>query len=279
MDIPQQVGGDASIVAVGAIVLRVVAGYKRRLTLPSMPADSPFPLSARERGNLLLNTLSDDDYQQLAPCLHTVALQFKDVVGQRGAAPAYIYFPTTAVLSVLASMSDGAAVEVGTVGREGFVGIETLAGGDRTTETTICQVEGNALRMSISDFKEAIAGDTPLRRIAQRYLLVYLSLVSQSAACNRLHAIEARFARWVLMTHDRVDGDDFHLTQEFLANMLGVQRPSVSLVASAFQQAGLIRYNRGHMAILNRPGIEDASCECYGIVREQFDQLLGRPQH
>jgi len=241
-----------------------------------MPAADPIQPSTRERGNLPLNTLSAHEYQQLSPRLHPVALQFKDVVVERGASPAAIYFPTTAVLSVLASMSDGAAVEVGTVGREGFVGIETLAGGDRTTETTICQVEGNALRMSIGDFREATAGDTPLRRIAQRYLLVYLSLVSQSAACNRLHAIEARFARWVLMTHDRVDGDELRLTQEFLANMLGVQRPSVSLVASAFQQAGLIRYHRGHMAILNRRGIEDACCECYGVVREQFDQLLGR---
>jgi CRP-like cAMP-binding protein len=242
-----------------------------------MPADSPIPEFVRERGNLLLNALSDDDNQRLSEKLDIVSLQIKDVVGQRGASLGYLYFPTTAVLSVLAAMADGAAVEVGTIGREGFAGIEALVGGDRVTETTICQIEGNALRMSIADFKEEIAGDTPLRRIAQRYLLAYLGLVSQSAACNRLHAIEARFARWVLMTHDRVDGDEFHLTQEFLANMLGVQRPSVSLVASAFQQAALIRYNRGHMAVLNRPGIEDACCECYGIVRAQFDQLLGRP--
>lgn len=227
------------------------------------------------RGNLLLATLDDGALHDLAPHMQKMFLQHRDIVGQRGVPPTHVYFPFSAVLSVLAFMADGMAVEVGTVGREGFLGIETLAGGDQWTETVICQIEGEALRMPISDFKEAINGDTPLRRMAQRYLLVYLSLVSQSVACNRLHPIEARFARWVLMTHDRVDGDEFHLTQEFLANMLGVQRPSVSLVASAFQQAGLIRYGRGHMSILNRAGIEDASCECYAIVQEQFDQLLG----
>lgn len=239
----------------------------------------PYSEHARGRGNFLLNALSDDEYQQLAPSLQMIPLHLKDVVGQRGVAPTYVYFPCTSVLSVLAVMSDGSAVEVGTVGREGFVGIELLAGEARWTETTICQIEGDALRMPISDFKEAIAGDTSLRRIIQRYLLVYLGLVSQSAACNRLHAIEARFSRWILMTHDRVDGDEFHLTQEFLAIMLGVQRPSVSLVASTFQQAGLIRYNRGRMTILNRAGIEDACCECYGIVSDQFDQLFGLHRH
>jgi len=231
--------------------------------------------SRRSSGNLLLDTLNEDQYSQLEPRLQRIPMKLKDVVGQRGVAPTHVFFPCTAVLSVLAFMQDGTAVEVGTIGKEGFIGIETLAGGEQWTETTICQIEGEALRMSISDFKEAIADDTPLRRITQRYLLVYLSLVSQSVACNRLHAIDARFARWVLMTHDRVDGDEFTLTQEFLAIMLGAQRPSVSLVASAFQQAGLIRYSRGHMTILNRVGLEDACCECYGIVREQFDRLLG----
>lgn len=234
---------------------------------------APAP-AARSRGNQLLNTLSDNDYQRLAPLLRVEHLEAKDTISRRGVAPATVYFPCSAVFSVLAFMSDGVAIEVGTVGREGFVGIETLAGGQESTETTICQVAGEALAMSVPDFREAITGDSALRRITQRYLLVYLSLVSQSVACNRLHTIEARFARWILMTHDRVTGDEFRLTQEFLADMLGVHRPSVSLVASAFQQAGLIRYSRGHMSILNRAGLEDASCECYAAVKTQFDRLL-----
>jgi CRP-like cAMP-binding protein len=219
--------------------------------------------------------LTEDEYQALAPRLHPVHTDYKDVVSERGKRIEHVYFPTSSVLSVLAYMSNGAAVEVGTVGREGFFGIEALAGGEISTETTICQVKGDNLRMSARDFREAIAGDTPLRRIAQRYLLVYLSMVSQSVACNRLHTIEERFARWVLMTHDRVIGDEFVLTQEFLADMLGVHRPSVSLVAGAFQQAGLIRYSRGHMEILNRQELENMACECYGVIRKQFDRLKG----
>jgi CRP-like cAMP-binding protein len=229
----------------------------------------------RLRGNLLLDTLNDDEYRKLAASLRPVDTRRAEVIAPRGTLLTHVYFPRTGVFSVLASMSDGAAVEVGTVGREGFLGIEALAAGEQWTETTICQIEGQALRMPLADFSLAVGGDTPLRRIAQRYLLRYLSLVSQSVACNRLHTIEERFARWILMTHDRVDGNELKLTQEFLAYMLGVQRPSVSLVASTFQQAGLIRYHRGHMEILDRLGLEDASCECYAIVKEQFDQMLG----
>ncbi|KRB83863.1 Crp/Fnr family transcriptional regulator [Noviherbaspirillum sp. Root189] len=225
--------------------------------------------------NLLLATLTDEQYGAIAPRLHTVPLKIKQVLFERNQPPQYVYFPCTCVLSILAYMLNGSAVEVGTVGNEGFIGIEVLAGGELSTETAVCQVDGNTLRMTVNDFKEATAGDTPLRRVAQRYMLVYLSLVSQSVACNRLHTIEERFARWILMTHDRVEGDHFYLTQEFIADMLGVHRPSVSLVASAFQQAGLIRYSRGRMSILNRQGLEELACECYGIVREQVDHLLG----
>lgn len=239
---------------------------------------SASPGSAHERGNQLLDSLSESAFAAIAPRLHRTQLQLKEVVGERNGLLDHVYFPCGAALSVLAYMADGAAVEVCTIGKEGFAGIEMLAGGDRWTETTICQIEGECLRMSAGYFKEAIAGDTPLRRITQRYMLVYLSLVSQSVACNRLHTVEARFARWVLMTQDRVGGNEFRLTHEFLASMLGVQRPSISLVASAFQQAGLIRYNRGQMMIVNRLGLKDASCECYETARTQFDLLLHAPR-
>ncbi|HEX8404240.1 MAG TPA: Crp/Fnr family transcriptional regulator, partial [Duganella sp.] len=200
------------------------------------------PSSARSRAscNHLLASLGDDEYRELAPELQTVHLHRRQVVGERGKAAEYVYFPCGGVLSVLAYMHSGAAVEVGTIGKEGFFGLELLVGGTQWTETTICQVEGGSLRMSACAFRDAIKDDTPLRRVAQRYLMAYLSLVSQSVACNRLHNIEERFARWMLMTHDRVDGDEFFLTQDFIADMLGVHRPSVSLVAGAYQQAGFI---------------------------------------
>lgn len=224
--------------------------------------------------NRLLATLDDAQFAQLAPSLQTVRLKHKQVVGERGQSAEFVYFPCGAVLSVLAFMQSGAAVEVGTIGREGFFGLELLVGGKHWTETTLCQVEGDSLRMPASAFSDAIATNSGLRRNAQRYLLAYFALVSQSVACNRLHNIEERFARWVLMTHDRVDGDEFFLTQEFIADMLGVHRPSVSLVAGAFQQAGFIKYSRGTMTILNREGLEAASCECYATTSEQFAKLL-----
>ncbi|MES2900296.1 MAG: Crp/Fnr family transcriptional regulator [Pseudomonadota bacterium] len=232
-------------------------------------------MSAQPGCNRLLASLDQAAYRQLAPSLSHVHLQRKDVVGERGAGATKVYFPCGAVLSVLAYMQNGAAVEVGTIGREGFFGLELLVGGTQWTETTVCQVAGDSLSMSAAAFRDAIAGDTPLRRLTQRYLMAYLALVSQSVACNRLHNIEERFARWVLMTHDRVDGDEFFLTQEFIADMLGVHRPSVSLVAGAFQQAGYIKYSRGTMSILNRQGLEDASCECYGVSAHQFATMFG----
>jgi CRP-like cAMP-binding protein len=239
-----------------------------------MSASSVFTSKPRS-GNLLLSTLNDEEYQAIAPRLQTVSLSLKQKLQVRDEAPQYVYFPSTAVVSVLAFMANGSAVEVGTIGNEGFLGIEILIGGEVATETTICQITGESLRMDVEDFREAIAGDTPLRRISQNYMLAYVSMMAQSVACNRLHSIEERFARWILMTHDRVQGDQFDLTQEFISDMLGVHRPSVSLVASTFQQAGYIRYTRGHMSILNRPGLEDVTCECYGTVSKQFERLLG----
>lgn len=230
---------------------------------------------AEERAcNRLLASLDPQEYKALAPELTRVRLRQKEALGERGKPATHVFFPCGSVFSVLAYMHSGAAVEVGTIGREGFFGLELLLGEKTWTETTVCQVEGDSLRMSAAAFRAATVGDTPLRRAAQRYLVCYMSLVAQSVACNRLHNIEERFARWVLMTHDRVDGDQFYLTQEFIADMLGVHRPSVSLVAGAFQQAGYLRYSRGRMTILDRAGLESASCECYQSTAQQFAGLL-----
>jgi CRP-like cAMP-binding protein len=227
-------------------------------------------------GNHLLSLLEPEDFAHLASDLEPVNLPGKQVIAERNRPITHIYFPGSCVLSVLAQMLDGQTVEVGTIGNEGFYGLDVLAGSDAAIETTVCQVPGMALRLPVERFRQRITGDTPLRRLTQRFLQAYMSLVSQSVACNRLHTIEARFARWLLMTHDRVPGDEFDLTQEFLAAMLGTHRPSVSLVAGAFQQAGMIRYNRGHIAILKRQALEEISCECYSVVQKQFNQIFGR---
>jgi CRP-like cAMP-binding protein len=230
---------------------------------------------ALQRSSPFLSMLPEEDYQSLQPFLEVVEIDFKDVIHQRGEPMAHVYFPCTAVLSVLAYMQNGAAVEVATIGNEGFSGIELLIGTQAATETCVCQIAGQAYRMHSGDFRRLTETDTPLKRISQRFLQAYLSQISQTVACNRLHTLEERFARWILMTHDRVGKDDFYLTQEFLADMLGVHRPSVSLVAGAFQQAGLLRYSRGKMTILNRAQLEASSCECYALVADQARQLLG----
>lgn len=228
-----------------------------------------------ERRNRLLALLPEDDYRSLSLDLHLVQTSFNSVLFERDKPIEYVYFPCNGVHSVLAWMENGAAVEVGTVGNEGFSTVDVLMESDTATETIVCQIPGESLRMPAARFRQAIRGDTALRRIALRYLQAYLSMLSQSVACNRLHSIEERFARWVLMTQDRVSGNEFPLTQEYLADMLGVHRPSVSLVARMYQQAGVIKYSRGTITVLDRPALEDACCECYDIVRKQFERLLG----
>lgn len=232
--------------------------------------------TAAESGNRLLAMLPEAEYQNLRTHLEYVSTPTRFVVYERNKPITHVYFPLVGAHSVLAVMENGAAVEVGTVGNEGFSTVDALTGAEVAMETTISQVPGSAVRLPLAVFRQAIEGNTVLRRIANRFLLAYLAQVSQSVACNRLHSIEQRFARWVLMSHDRVGGQDFQLTQEFLADMLGVYRPSVSLVARTFQQAGLLHYHRGTMTILDREGLEDAACECYEVVRAQYARVLSK---
>ncbi len=187
---------------------------------------------------------------------------------------ATVYFPTTAVLSVLTIMRDGAAVEIGTFGREGLSGAQLVLGGESTPSRLICQVPGDAYRMSVASFLHAFETSATLHRLATRYTEALFNFMGQSIACNRLHGVNERCARWLLLTHDRVDGDEFELTQEFLAIMLGVQRPVVSLAAAALQHAGFIRYRRGHVQVRDRAGLESAACECYEINAREFARIL-----
>ncbi|HEV2611848.1 MAG TPA: Crp/Fnr family transcriptional regulator [Noviherbaspirillum sp.] len=233
------------------------------------------PQSPAECTNILLSLLPEKDYQALLPYLEYVETPMHTVLFERNKPIHYAYFPLIGEHSILATMENGAAVEVGTVGFEGFSTVDLILGSGIATESTVCQIPGNALRLPAGVFKEMTAGDTPLRRITLRYLSAYLSQVSQSVACNRLHATEQRLARWLLMSHDRMQQQEFQITQEYLAMMLGVHRPSVSLVATTLQRAGLIDYKRGRVKIIDREGLEDAACECYGLVRAQFQRLLG----
>ncbi|MFC7515831.1 Crp/Fnr family transcriptional regulator [Herbaspirillum sp. GCM10030257] len=224
-----------------------------------------------------MSNLPEAEYQALKPGLERVPTPMRMVLFERDGDIRYVYFPLSGCHSVLAVMQNGAAVEVGTIGNEGISPVDVLTGSAIATETTVCQIPGESLRMPTEKFKQAIEEKSELRRLVYRFLQAYLSQVSQSVACNRLHCTEERFARWILLSHDRVQGDELQLTQEYLADMLGVHRPSVTLVARRFQQAGLLDYHRGIIKIRDRAGLEKLACECYAIVRNQFARVLGKP--
>jgi CRP-like cAMP-binding protein len=171
-------------------------------------------------------------------------------------------------------MANGQAAEVGTIGNEGVVGLPLLLGDDRAPTSVYVQVPGAGLRMKAAPFKKELTRSASMRTVMHRYAHAVFNQVAQSAACNQFHSLEQRCCRWLLMTHDRMQSDEFLLTQEFLAMMLGVQRTGVTVAAGALQRAGLIRYKRGNVTIIDRRGLMDRSCECYGISKTEFDRLL-----
>lgn len=229
-------------------------------------------------GNRLLAALGANaplEAAWLAPQLEPVTLGLGQVIAEPGGSFAHLYFPGSAVLSVISRMKDGGAAEVGTVGNEGMAGVLVLLDADANVNETVTQIPGTASRVPVGGFAEGLDSQPVLRRLLYRYTAAYLTQVAQTAACNRLHGIEARCARWLLMTHDRVnEASRFPLTQEYLAIMLGVRRSGVSVAAGALRDAGLIRYSRGAIRVLDRSGLEAAACECYGVVRRHFDQLF-----
>ncbi|MBK4735133.1 Crp/Fnr family transcriptional regulator [Noviherbaspirillum pedocola] len=235
------------------------------------------PASPVDCTNFLLAHLPENEYRALKPHLEFIPTPIHFNFYRRDERIDYVYFPLSGEHSVLAVMEDGSSVEVGTIGSEGFSTIDVLTGSNRSLETVVCQIAGASLRLPLSVFREAMQTETVLGRLAYCYLRAYLAQVSQSVACNRLHTTEERFAKWMLMSHDRVPGDEIRITQEYLATMLGVHRPTVSLIARDFQRLGLIKYTRGVITIADREGMEEASCECYSAVRKQFERALGIP--
>ncbi len=223
--------------------------------------------------NAILATLPDEEYERLAPHLKPVELALSEVIFRPEDILEYVYFPTTAVISLLTSLEDGTGVEVGLVGREGMAGISAVLGARESKVATI-QHTGAAMRISAEHLGQEFRRGGVLQQRVLKYMHALMSQISQSVVCNVRHNIDKRMIRWLLMHHDRVGEGEFTLTQEFIANMLGVRRASITEVAQELQQAGLIEYNRGHIRILNRRGMEERVCECYGIVKGELDYLL-----
>ena len=232
----------------------------------------------QSRQNRLLQLIGAEDFDRLKPQLQNVNFAYKLPLCKANTPIEFVYFPVTGVASLVNTMADGCAAEVGTIGNEGMVGMPVILG-DRVAPTSIyVQVPGSGLRLPADHLSEAIARGSSLRKIMLHYVHAFFNQVAQSAACNHFHTIEQRCCRWLLMTHDRVQSDQFILTQEFLGMMLGAQRTSVTLVASELKRRNLIQYSRGHVKILNRPGLEKCSCECYAVSKREFDRLLGPPK-
>jgi len=229
-------------------------------------------------GNRLLAALPSDEYLQLLPSLEGFEPPHQYVFYEPNQPITRIYFPISGVVSLLMLGEKGEAVEVSTVGNEGMVGIPVFLGQDSTPGRALMQVPGTVLRMPVAIFRKEVveAPGSRLEVMLQYYTHALMVQMAQSVACNRLHTIEQRAARWLLTTRDRVGGPTFPLTQEFLAQMLGVRRASVSEVASALQDEGLFSYTRGVITILDADGMEARACACYRIIRDEFDRMLAR---
>lgn len=228
--------------------------------------------------NRILAALPKAAYKRIMPLMERVLLENGHLAYDVDKPIQFVYFPLTGVFSLVTFMEDGEGVEVATVGNEGMVGLPLFLGVDRTSGKAFTQVPGDSLRMTAAAFKKQIRSREPLTQTLQLYTQALMVQISQGMACNGKHSIRQRCARWLLMTHDRIGAETFPLSQEFLALMLGVRRGGVNKVATELKQAGLIQYSRGVISILKRKELEDTSCECYRVIKKEFDRLLGSPQ-
>jgi CRP-like cAMP-binding protein len=229
------------------------------------------------RSNRILEALPAEDRDRLIRGMVLVALPIKTVLFEPGEPIRAVHFPIDGVISLVTPLDDGAIVEVATVGNEGMVGVPLFSGGSLAVRA-ISQVSGSSLRMDAAAFLAEVDRPGAFSDLVHQYLSALFGQISQAAACNRLHTNEERLSRWLLMSHDRVGVDDFAITHEFLGQMLGSRRATVTLSAGILQAAGLIRYHRGHVSILDREGLESVACECYGSIRRELDRVGVPPQ-
>jgi len=224
--------------------------------------------------NRLLAALPLDELAELWPQFELTTLIVPQVLYARGELIPAAYFVESGWISKVARLENGDIAEVGLVGREGMVGLSLALGADASSSEAMVQGSGTALRMNAGAFSRAQTGSTAFNQLLLRYALAFQAQVAQTAACNGRHKLEERLARWLLMAHDRADGNDLPLTQDFLSMMLCVRRSGVTLAAGILQKAGLIRYARGHITVLDRPGLEVAACECHRTVQREYARLI-----
>ncbi|PKO53485.1 MAG: Crp/Fnr family transcriptional regulator [Betaproteobacteria bacterium HGW-Betaproteobacteria-20] len=224
--------------------------------------------------NHLLEALLKADYDRLFPNLEFIEMPLGQVLCESGDKLKHVYFPTTSIVSLLYVMENGASAEIAVVGNEGILGVPILLGGDSTPSRAVVQSAGYGYRMKALLLKNEFNQAGQLQRLLLRYTQALITQMAQTAVCNRHHSVEQQLCRWLLLSIDRLSGNELCMTQELIANMLGVRREGVTEAAGALQQLGLINYHRGHITVLDRKGLEAKSCECYQVVKNEFDRLL-----
>ena len=225
------------------------------------------------RTNHLLASLPSDEWARWSPQLEFVAMSLGDVIYEAGGTLSHVYFPTTSIVSLLYVMESGASAEIAVVGNEGVVGISLFMGGESTPSRAVVQSAGHGYRLSSSAIKEEFKR-APVLHLLLRYTQALITQMSQTAVCNRHHSVDQQLCRWLLLSLDRLQGDELLMTQELIANMLGVRREGVTESALKLQKAGLIKYSRGRIVVIDRPGLESRCCECYAVVKTEYDRLL-----
>jgi CRP-like cAMP-binding protein len=228
------------------------------------------------RGNRLLEALPIHEWEALLPHLELVELSPGQLLSKSGELIRTVYFPATAIVSLLQTMENGSSVEIAAIGRDGTTGVPILTGGDTMPESVQAQCRGFAYRINANALREALLNCVSLRSLMLLYMQALLTQVAQTAACNRLHRLDEQLCRWLLVDIDRSGTNDLQVTQQLIADMLGVRREGVTEAAGKLHDAGLIHHSRGCIKVLNREGLESRACECYGIVKREFDQLLPR---
>jgi len=239
----------------------------------SKNAKTPMPASSA-RQNHLLRALPAPEAERLIPQLELVAMPLGEVLYESGSQLRHVYFPTTSIVSLLYVMEDGASAEIAVVGNEGMVGVALFMGGETTPSRALVQSGGHAYRLKGQVLKDEFRRAAGLQHLLLRYTQALLTQMAQTAVCNRHHSVDQQLCRWLLLSLDRLPTNKLTMTQELIANMLGVRREGVTEAAGKLQVAGLIEYSRGQITVLDRPGLEAQCCECYQVVKTEFDRLL-----
>jgi len=224
--------------------------------------------------NHLLAALPAAEFERLSPHLESIPMPLGEVLYESGAQLRHVYFPTTSIVSLLYVLEDGASAEIAVVGNEGILGISLFMGGDSTPSRAVVQSAGHGYRLKAELLKQEFNRAGPVLRLLLRYTQALITQMTQTAVCNRHHSIEQQLCRWLLLSLDRLSSDSLTMTQELIANMLGVRREGVTEAAGNLQRAGLIRYSRGRIEVLDRAGLEKTVCECYAVVKKEYDRLL-----